>query len=103
MTRASEREIAIAIMQIADSQPDGIATFERIREEVPYIVSLADEDWVASQTRPGEALWYQIARNIKSHYTAEGNFIELAYLEHLPRIGYKITDEGRRYLQHNKP
>lgn len=99
MARTGEREIAIAIMRIADARADGIATFKRIRDEVPQLVNLTHDDWAESQTRPGEALWYQIARNIKSHHTSEGNFIELGYLQHIPRVGYRITDAGRRYLR----
>ena len=99
MTKTGEREISIAIMRVADSKPNGIATFECIRDEVPNFVNLTDEDLTESQTRPGEALWYQIARNIKSHHTAEENFIELGYLAHIPKSGYQITNAGRDYLR----
>lgn len=90
--RTGEQEIAIAIMRIADAQPNSTATFDRIRTRLPGIVNLTQDDWVESQTRPGEPLWHQIIRNIRSHHAAEGNFIDSGYLEHIPRVGYKIPN-----------
>jgi hypothetical protein len=52
-----------------------------------------------SGTRPGEPMWHQIVRNIKSHDAANGNFIERGLLEHIPRVGYRITTAGRARLR----
>lgn len=98
MSRTSEDEIAIAVLRIAASHPRGIASFQKIKLEMPNLVPLTDGDKAPSKTRNGEPMWHQIIRNIKSHHAAEGNFIEMGYLKHVPRVGYAITDQGRAYL-----
>lgn len=99
MVRANERRIGVAIMKIAASQPNSVATFPRIKKEVPNLINLSQEDWAPSKTRNGEPMWHQIVRNIKSHYTAEGNLINDGYIEHIPRVGYKITESGKNFLR----
>lgn len=98
MSRTSEHEIGLAVMRIAEAQHNGIATHARVRKQLPDLVNLSTDDWAESPTRPGEPMWHQIVRNIRSHHTTEGNFIETGYLEHIPRVGYRITEAGRRYL-----
>ncbi|WP_176342517.1 hypothetical protein [Oceanibaculum nanhaiense] len=97
--RATENEIAFAVLQIAASQPNGVATFPRMKRDVPNYINLSDEDRQRSITRPNEEIWEQLIRNIKSHYQTQGNYICEGYLEHVPKSGYRITDEGRRYLK----
>ena len=99
MAGTSEDRIALGVLCIADAQPNGLATFRRLRVQIPTVVRLNAADLAPSQTRPGEPMWHQIVRNIKSHHTAEGNYIEMGYLRHVPRVGYEITDAGRRYLR----
>jgi hypothetical protein len=94
----TENEIAHAVLQIAATQPNGIATFPRMKREVPNHVSLSARDRRKSVTRPNEEVWEQRIRNIKSHSKSEGNYICEGYLEHVPRSGYRITDKGRRLL-----
>lgn len=43
-------------------------------------------------------MWEQQMRNIKSHDKEDDNFIFKGLLIHVPRVGYKITDLGRRFL-----
>lgn len=99
MARASENDIALAVLQIAAAQKSGLCTFNRARNEVPNYVQLGGADLKPSVTRPGEPMWHQLIRNIKSHSTAEGNFIAEGYLEHLPRRGYAATVSGRAHLK----
>ena len=96
--KTTEHEIATAVLKIAAGQQDGIATFHRIRREVPKHVSLSSGDRQQSQTRPNEELWEQRIRNIQSHHNSPGNFIYEGYLEHVTDTGYRITDAGRKYL-----
>lgn len=96
--RATESKISMGVLRVAASEPNGVATFHKLRKEIPNIVTLTDEDRAASLTRNGEELWEQIMRNIKSHSETEGNIICEGYAEHIPRVGYRITDSGRRYL-----
>lgn len=95
---ADERDIAFAVMQIAASQASGVCSFKRAYLEIPAYVRLSGGNTAPSMTRPGEPMWHQIVRNIKSHDKASGNFISDGYLVHVPRVGYQITTLGRTYL-----
>ena len=96
LARVRENEIAFAITRIAATQSTGIATLARCKKEIPDLVKLSNADWKESETRPGEPLWHQLIRNIKSHCDSPGNYVNEGYLEHLPRVGYRVTDAGRR-------
>lgn len=99
MPRATENDVALAILQIAAGQPNGICTLNRARNEVPKYVNLSAGDLAQSITRPHEPMWHQLIRNIQSHHAAEGNFISDGLLAHVPRRGYQVTQAGRAYLK----
>lgn len=99
MARVTESQIALAVLQIASGEPDGIATFDRLREKIPKYLDLSSEDRAPSETREGEELWEQQIRNIKSHYKTEGNILCEGLAAHVPDAGYRITDAGRRHLK----
>lgn len=94
----TEDELAFVVVQIASGQPNGIATFDDIRDLVPRLYPLTRADRIRSLTRRNEAMWEQKIRNIKSHYKSSGNYIHDGYLEHVPRVGYRITPRGRKLL-----
>jgi hypothetical protein len=94
MARATENDVALAVLQIAAAQSNGICTFNRARSEVPKYVNFAAADLKGSVTRPGEPMWHQLIRNIKSHYNVEGNYIAEGYLQHVPKRGYQATPAG---------
>jgi hypothetical protein len=96
---AQERDIALGVMQIAASQSNGLCTFKRAYREIPSHVNLSAQNLSPSVTRPGEPMWHQIVRNIKSHDQASGNFIADGLLVHVSRTGYRITDAGTRFLK----
>ena len=95
---ATEQDIARGVMIIAAQQPNGLATYNRCRRAIPNIVQLNAANHAASLTRPGEPMWHQIVRNIKSHDIAGTNYIAQGWLEHINRIGYRITAAGRAHL-----
>jgi hypothetical protein len=95
---ATEQDIARGVMIIAARQANGTATFNRCRSEIPNVVQLNGINTAPSQTRPGEPMWHQIVRNIKSHDIAGTNYIAQGLLEHIPRVGYRITNGGRAHL-----
>jgi hypothetical protein len=97
---AEERDIAIGVMQIAASH-GGLCTFERAYQEIPDYVNLSPDNLAASVTRPGEVMWQQLVRNIKSHDETPGNFIAVGLLEHVPNVGYRITADGTKFLAAN--
>lgn len=94
---ADEREIGIAVMRIAAAN-SGLCTFERAYQEVPQHVVLSPDNLAPSLTRAGELMWQQLVRNIKSHDTTSGNLIAEGYLEHVPGVGYRLTNAGEAYL-----
>lgn len=98
MTITSENNIAEAVLRIAANQTNGIASYHRLRKEIPLLITLSADDRAPSTTRNGEPMWHQIMRNIKSHHEVEGNYIESGYLEHVPRVGYRITALGRNKI-----
>ena len=55
-----------------------------------------------SLTRKNEAIWEQQIRNIRSHHNASENFIQKGYLKHVPKVDYRITNKGRKYLENDK-
>lgn len=96
---ALEDKFALGVLRIAAAHPNGIASFGRARKEIPNFVKLSAADTAPSMTRPGEPMWHQIIRNIKSHSNDEGNFIYEGYLKHVPRVGYRITPTGLAHLK----
>ena len=98
MVSIGENAIAFAVLQIAASNKHGIATYAQCKKEIPDLVKLTADDKVMSATRPGEPMWHQLIRNIKSHHESEDNYINRGYLAHKPRVGFQITAAGRAFL-----
>ena len=98
MTTTPENEIAEAALRVAATQPDGIASFHRLKKEIPSVITLSGSDKLPSKTRNGEPMWHQILRNIKSHDKSDDNYINLGLLKHVPRVGYKITKLGKKHI-----
>lgn len=96
MARVTESDIAEVTLQIALNKDDGIATFRELKANIPQYLPLSIHDKIKSKTRPGEEMWEQQIRNIKSHSSTEGNFIAEGYLQHVPGRGYRITEQGRQ-------
>lgn len=85
---ADEYDIAVGVEQIA-TRNRGLCTFKRAYQEIPNYVLLNPANTAPSATRPGEPMWHQLVRNIKSHSNTPGNFIFEGRLIHVPRVGYK--------------
>jgi hypothetical protein len=99
MSRVTENDVALAVLKIAVTKPNGVCTLDDARAEVPNYLSLSDDDLRQSDTREGEPMWHQQIRNIQSHHGADDNFIYLGLLEHVPRVGYRATQAGKNYLK----
>lgn len=97
--RTTEREMSFAVSEICAGREDGYATLPELREEIPNRISLTPGDLQPSPTRPGERMWEQILRNIRSHHDRSTNFICLGYLEYIRGGAFRITDEGREMLR----
>lgn len=92
----TEEEVARIVVEIATEQPDGVASYNRIRKELPKRYRLSPADLARSMTRRNELMWEQKFRNIKSHFDVSGNFIHEGYLAHVRRVGFRVTDRGRK-------
>ena len=99
MPTTDEHTIADAILHIADKDPNGLASYDSIRSNLPKIVTLTQDDCATSTTRPNEPMWHQIMRNVQSHHEQKGNYIFEGYLEHVPGEGYRITSLGKKQLK----
>lgn len=95
---AEEKDIALGVLRLAAAHPSGLCTFKRAYKEIPMKVSLSSHNMSPSETRPGEPMWHQLVRNIKSHEKSPGNFIFDGYLTHIKGVGYKITPKGTASL-----
>jgi hypothetical protein len=92
----TETDVASIVVQIALQEPDGVASFSRIRKELPFYYNLSRSDLTKSVTRPNEVMWEQKIRNIKSHSNTPGNYIYEGYLAHVLKIGYRVTSLGSK-------
>lgn len=101
--RVAENQVALAVCQIAAGLQGGVASFARLKREIPNHLRLSADDRATSTTRPNEEMWEQQIRNIKSHSNAPGNYIYEGYLIHVPRVGYEVTPTGRRRAQRGIP
>ena len=86
---ADENDIAQGVVQIAAANR-GLCTYKRAYVEIPNYVNLSAANLAPSVTRPGEPMWHQLVRNIKSHHATPGNFICEGKLVHVPGVGFKI-------------
>ncbi|MEW6597480.1 MAG: hypothetical protein AB1429_08290 [Pseudomonadota bacterium] len=86
---AEENDIAKGIIEIAKAN-NNLCTFKRAYKEIPHYVKLSAQNTAPSLKRPGEPMWHQLVRNIKSHYKTPGNYIYAGYLIHVPKVGYRL-------------
>lgn len=86
---ADENDIADGIVTIAKANK-GLCTFKRAYLEVPNHVALSADNVAPSLKRPGEPMWHQLVRNIKSHDKSAGNYIHDGHLIHVPKVGYRV-------------
>lgn len=95
----SEVEIAEAIIAYLRTA-GGRATIREIINALPDRLPLTREDMRKSDTRPGERLWEQRVRNIRSHRnTMEGR---LLHVDSGFRLGKKATERRKRSAQHDQ-
>ncbi len=99
--RTSESVIATAVARIAAANEDAICSYDEARRRIPLMVALTADDLSKSRSQ-NNAKWVQRLRNIQSNHDGgpeSTNFIRRGYLVHVPGIGYRITQRGRRMLE----
>jgi hypothetical protein len=65
IAKATETDIAFGVLVIAAFQSNGIATFQRLRREIPIHIRLSNFDIADSVLRPNEENWVQTLRGIQ--------------------------------------
>lgn len=98
MPRVSEKRVGIAVLQILAGRPNGEATVEVLKAELPNHIALSADDQEGSTTRTNEELWEQQVRNLKSHDKTFGNIFHDGFVEIVARGVWRITSTGRAYI-----
>jgi hypothetical protein len=99
MPRVSEKRVGIAVLHILAARPEGEATVEILKAELPKHLSLSAEDQTGSPTRTNEEIWEQQVRNLKSHDKTAGNIFNDGFVEVVARGVWRITGAGRAYIK----
>ncbi|MBE0530272.1 MAG: hypothetical protein IH626_05550 [Rhodospirillales bacterium] len=99
MAKTSEQELGLAVMQVLGSQPNYSANVRDLIKYVPDYITLTEEDHQPSETRPGEEMWEQRVRNLKSHDTSEGNVIREGFVNHVKEGTYQLANDGVLHLK----
>lgn len=98
MARVSERHVGLTVLRILAERPNGEATVEVLKAELPKHLALSAEDQEGSQTRTNEEIWEQQVRNLKSHEKTAGNIFHDGLVETVARGVWRITAAGRAVI-----
>jgi hypothetical protein len=98
MARVTERRVGIAVLNILAGQPNGEATVDTLKAELPKHITLSVDDQVGSTTRTNEELWEQQVRNLKSHDPTPGNIFHEGYVIAVARGVWRITPTGQSHI-----
>ena len=96
--RISETELGREVLKLAHNKPSGFICYVCLKDEIENLGILGPEDQKPSETRANENVWEQQIRNLVSHKHNPGNIIHEGYAEHIPSLGFRITDSGQNYL-----
>ena len=67
LDRLREPEARILVLKIASQQPNGTASTQFLKKEVPKYTELSKQDRARSRSRVREEVWQQIVGNVMSH------------------------------------
>jgi hypothetical protein len=87
MTQITEREVAVAVLQILAGQPSGEASLDVLKVEL------------AKRFPENPARWDGQLQNIKSHNGDPENIFRDYYVITSPRGHWQITPNGERYVK----
>lgn len=99
MAKTSERGLGLAVLQVLASRPGGEADVRTLLRYIPDYINLTAEDHEPSGSRPGEEMWEQRVRNLKSHDKSAGNVIGAGFVVRVGRGRYRLSDAGRGHLK----
>lgn len=100
MAKTSEPTLGLAVLRVLASRPNGEAHMRTLIKHVPEYLNLTAEDHEPSGKRPGEEMWEQRVRNLKSHDKTPGNILAEGFADRPKRGVYRLTEAGRLHLEH---
>jgi hypothetical protein len=89
----------MAVLKILADRPEGEATVEVLKSELPKHIALSVDDQEGSTTRTNEEMWEQQVRNLKSHDKTSGNVFNDGFVEAVARGIWRITPAGRAFIR----
>jgi hypothetical protein len=98
MARITEDQVAIAVLKILASRPNGRATVRMLRNAMPHYLTLSTDDRADSDTRTNEEIWEQQVRNIKSHKATVGNIFQQGLVVSVGRGVWELTAAGKAHM-----
>jgi hypothetical protein len=93
-----EKAMVAVVIDILSELPGLKAEYPELRERIPQVVRLTRKDQRPSLTRPGEQMWEQILRNIRSHIGSHKEIVGIDGGLKLKRRVYKSrqgSDQGQ--------
>jgi hypothetical protein len=95
--RLREAEARVLALKIAAKAPQRRASTDYIKQQIPRLYPLSEDDLRASTTRQREQRWQQIVGNVISHRQTPAGPFKMGYAERTEE-GLRVTDEGADYL-----
>ena len=92
--KTSEPDLGRAVMKVLADEPGQTATVRVLVKRVPEFIDLTEEDHEPSGKRPGEEMWEQRVRNLKSHDKTIGNVMAEGLVKNIARGRYRLTEAG---------
>ena len=93
--RATENEVALAIVALLRTRAYGEADMKTIMFHLPSYIRLSPRDREVSNSRPNERKWHAVLRNIAAHAGQPGNAIHDGILIRRRGGGYQLPSKTR--------
>lgn len=100
MARISEAEIAVGVLEALQICPNGEASLEHIKRELPKWVALSAEDRAASPDSPSEEPWEALFGAVTGDKGPSANVVQAGFAQKTPD-GLRLTKAGVAHL-HSK-
>jgi hypothetical protein len=94
--RATENEVALAIVALLRTRAYGEADMKTIMFHLPSFIRLSTADRELSRSRPNEQRWHAVLRNIAAHEGQPNNAIHDGVLVRRRGGGYQLASKARK-------
>jgi hypothetical protein len=97
MPRLTQQQLGLAVLHILAAQPDGEASLETLRAELPKHLSLSAEDREGNATKDDD-IWKQQLSRLKASDATPGNIFRDYHVITATSGGWRITPNGLRHI-----